>query len=569
MRSPRGSSALCLPQAVALHVFAVTILLIFLGSSKRISNPTPDALFDQVPLPMLSALSGPLGVKTVDFSNKAAHFLSSMVRRRKPFLLGNASAQSWAAQDWDLDTLARGEGGPLLLSGVLSVPRDAQGGGVFYTHQAGGGLIRHTPSPGAGAGKCTVASALALVEEPSVLAELPLSQMLAEARAGGGGGGPLYFHSQDFAAMQLQGDATWRDLLVEEEDSNSTTQPAPLLHLLSAGGRLQARYSEYHTVWAQLKGTARLLLLPPAQESGGPDDGGFFARPAGAASHLFPSVHACAPQWSLDLHADCASSTGALQGLRVVEVGPGQTLYIPPFWLLQAEARSLTVALAVQSVSREQRLLAPAFHMGLPFDAQLTLTPQQKLVSAQVFLVHLLSRVRGVRSVRQHARQQLARFDTLYPQGSPLLLKLKGDGEGAFHCLRGEQHAEEHTAIVRGLSPQRVKAAAAFVAARLNHPFFADASAAAAEASSKAQNGASSGTGSGGGAGAGGRVGSGTLGARWVWLDGYMEQVARWAAGDPERAGLFLSECLHMDVVLEVEDEEEGPAHIQMAPHDD
>ena len=39
---------------------------------------------------------------------------------------------------------------------------------------------------------------------------------------------------------------------------------------------------------------------------------------------------------------------------------------------------------------------------------------------------------------------------------------------------------------------------------------------------------------------------------RWMWLGDYVEQIARWAMGDPDQAVLFLLECLDMDDKIQV-----------------
>jgi hypothetical protein len=55
--------------------------------------------------------------------------------------------------------------------------------------------------------------------------------------------------------------------------------------------------------------------------------------------------------------------------LLTVKLAAGEVLYIPPYWLVHAEAPVLSLSLDVLSVSKEQLILMPAFHMGLPFNA--------------------------------------------------------------------------------------------------------------------------------------------------------------------------------------------------------
>ena len=68
-----------------------------------------------------------------------------------------------------------------------------------------------------------------------------------------------------------------------------------------------------------------------------------------------------------------------------VSLSPGEVLYIPPYWLVHTQAPQLSLSIDVLSASQEQRLLLPAFHMALPFDNAAVQTPEQRIVSAQVY----------------------------------------------------------------------------------------------------------------------------------------------------------------------------------------
>lgn len=112
----------------------------------------------------------------------------------------------------------------------------------------------------------------------------------------------------------------------------------------------------------------------------------------------------------------------------------GQLLYVPPYWTVHSEAQTFSVLLDVLSVSQEQQLLSPAFHMALPFDAEQVETREQRIVAAQVFLVHVLSRVVGMTSVRKFALSLYhSRFSVLFPEEGLFLQKRAG-----FQCLRDQ-----------------------------------------------------------------------------------------------------------------------------------
>lgn len=65
---------------------------------------------------------------------------------------------------------------------------------------------------------------------------------------------------------------------------------------------------------------------------------------------------------------------------------PGEVLYIPPYWIIHSEAITLSVIIDVLSLSKEQDLLMPAYHMSLPFHLINIETKEARIVSAQVSL---------------------------------------------------------------------------------------------------------------------------------------------------------------------------------------
>jgi hypothetical protein len=39
---------------------------------------------------------------------------------------------------------------------------------------------------------------------------------------------------------------------------------------------------------------------------------------------------------------------------------------------------------------------------------------------------------------------------------------------------------------------------------------------------------------------------------KWLWLDNYVEQLARWSMNDPDEAVVFIRECFQFDKKLKV-----------------
>ncbi len=129
--------------------------------------------------------------------------------------------------------------------------------------------------------------------------------------------------------------------------------------------------------------------------------------------------------------------------VQKVVLAPGEVLYIPPYWFVHSEALTLSVSLDVLSVSQEQLLLLPAEHMGLPFKEADVATKEQRIVSAQVFLVHVLSRIKGFKSVRKYAESlYVNRYAALYPESGLFIQRSN------FQCLRDNTKLYNH--IVRG-----------------------------------------------------------------------------------------------------------------------
>lgn len=119
--------------------------------------------------------------------------------------------------------------------------------------------------------------------------------------------------------------------------------------------------------------------------------------------------------------------------VQTVTLRAGEVLYVPPYWMVHSEAHSLSAVLDVLSVSLEQRLLLPAWYSELPFAQAALLSSEERIVSAQVFLVHVLSRVHGVASVLKFARALYqSRFAALYPEEGLFMQR------SAFQCLRDQ-----------------------------------------------------------------------------------------------------------------------------------
>lgn len=103
--------------------------------------------------------------------------------------------------------------------------------------------------------------------------------------------------------------------------------------------------------------------------------------------------------------------------MQYLDAQPSDVLLIPPGWLVHTEAHNLSMYMDIQSPSMEQVKLLEAMSTRLPFPG--ALTKDEKIIYAQVFLAHVLSRINGLTSIRSYAMKLYhARYGILYPENS-------------------------------------------------------------------------------------------------------------------------------------------------------
>lgn len=214
-------------------------------------------------------------------------------------------------------------------------------------------------------------------------------------------------------------DVHWRDYLIDDQQAaDSDQQTAPVFNMLYGGCALQARYSEYHTLRVQLQGDALYYVFTPEEVV--------------SALAVFPSLHSAAHQSQRDLHSMDDELDLKRVSPQVVDLRAGQVLFIPAGWMVHCEAQTLSVSLDILSASTEQTKLLEALSLALPFAPDLTLAG--RIINTQVFLVHVLSRIEGIKTIRQYAqRLYRARYSVLYPADSLLIAGT------SFHCYRDEE----------------------------------------------------------------------------------------------------------------------------------
>lgn len=107
--------------------------------------------------------------------------------------------------------------------------------------------------------------------------------------------------------------------------------------------------------------------------------------------------------------------------------------------MIHTEAQNATIFLDIHSPSMEQVKLLEALSMRLPFPG--SLTNDEKIVYAQVYLVHVLSRIHGLSSIRAYANKLFqARYSVLFPENSLYMQ------QQTFQCFADQE--EFHAATV-------------------------------------------------------------------------------------------------------------------------
>lgn len=217
--------------------------------------------------------------------------LRDVVNDRLPYVLTDSVASKWKALKWNIWDLAASDKWPILKN-VLSLEGDNVI--VTETERDVGGMIGGISS---------------MHRRPTVIPEMYFADFLNDVRNSTN----KLFYSTNYRVLesiakvccalmsacllflilcvQLEGDTTWKDFNVVEYilSSNNITldQIAPLLNLLYPGAVLQTRYSEYHTVKTQIKGSTRITLFAPEHLKD---------------LSLYPSIHLSHQQSQVHMH---------------------------------------------------------------------------------------------------------------------------------------------------------------------------------------------------------------------------------------------------------------------------
>eukprot|EP01035_Chromulina_nebulosa_P021270 gene21270-27561_t len=273
---------------------------------------------------------------------------------------------------------------------------------------------------------------------------------------------------------------------------------------------LQARYSEYHTFRVQLHGTGVYYIIPPS---------------LGRYLYTYPYIHASVYQAQVDFYDRKIQNKLYSRSNRVVleqvKLKPGEVLYIPPYHYVHSEAHeTLNAMLDILSPSLEQLILYEGGHVQARF--QNITSFEERVVIAQIYIVHILSRVQGVKSPKQFANSlYLNRYSSLFPIDSLFLQK----EEQNFDCFADQPEITQK--LLSKISTDTITSIAQHVADCLNDPAISSD-------------------------------------IKWLYLGNYIESVAKWAMGNADLTVVFIRKCLDFDKKLDIVVEVEGPPVIKI-----
>lgn len=197
---------------------------------------------------------------------------------------------------------------------------------------------------------------------------------------------------------------------------------------LWAGGRgvtARGHYDSFHNAYFQISGRKRFVLLPPEAQD---------------RVFLHPKAHPSYRQSQLeDFEAATANFTGKID----VTLGPGDVLYIPPFWFHHVVAVERSLSVNIWCDSDEYNVMEEALILPVPLEEGWE--KAKILAGSLIFLRGLVGRVlfpnRAV-SDPGLAVQVDAFFSSLYDQRfSPLLPKYAGEPIGDLERLCGKDKA--------------------------------------------------------------------------------------------------------------------------------
>ena len=259
-------------------------------------------------------------------------FMRQVAAKQEPALLTKSPVKDWPSYQWDLLALARKHkeieldvaymigGAPPVF--VMGMERDR------------GGMI--------GSPK----------DLPILTSGVPL---LAILRSALDKNVSSMIHLADVRTWEREFNASvgdWNALSVNEKGLEDSTASATI-QLVHPGVVLQTSYRVKHLVVNQLQGYKRLLVFPPSETE--------HISPNIARTFAYSQVH-------LEQEFNSTTFSSLARGLSFhdITLSPGDSLYIPPNWLMREESITLSLSVHVESSSSVQASFSEAFAHPIP-----------------------------------------------------------------------------------------------------------------------------------------------------------------------------------------------------------
>lgn len=186
----------------------------------------------------------------------------------------------------------------------------------------------------------------------------------------------------------------------------------PMLWLSHPGVVAQTHFDSQHNFFSVLFGTRRFTFFPPSMEL-----------------NPFPSIHRSSRQSQLQLEKEADASVfeknnGVLsdgeeqKGASILQIDlhPGDTLYIPPYWSHRVESLTLSLGVSVTSPSAVEVILQQAYWQAVPLGSFYTLSEKQTAVNA--YLQLLVEKVMAMPLKKLAGQLYQSRYSLMFPSST-------------------------------------------------------------------------------------------------------------------------------------------------------
>lgn len=344
------------------------------------------------------------------------HLVSDITRRKVPTLIRNGPAKMWTAlaNGWNLSDLIPNENANHI---ILSQCRK-HGSALFIleNERDRGGMIGQEQSSPVQYEDISLARFQETILNKDVYfywTGLMSSMSIAKSPPG-------ETEMEVSSSLRHLAHASWKDFhviepeLVEGLNDQGADFWDPMLWLSQPGVVAQTHFDSQHNFFSTIFGVRRFTFFPPSLEM-----------------NPYPSIHRSSRQSQLRLEETADASLFARNNnnynninlndhennahdmIFQVDLGPGETLYIPPYWYHRVESLSASLGASVSSPAAVEAALQQAAWHAVPLGA--FHTPPQKKSAVRQFLQLLVAQVSG--SSLQVVAGSLfrSRFSLLFP----------------------------------------------------------------------------------------------------------------------------------------------------------